>query len=465
MRHRMRTSTGSSAVALPLLAFAFAIASAAHAQTPPPPGANPAPAPAAVARDGKHYRVEFHPGALPEALAGRLADDALAAAESGWPLLDRRLGIRLKAPPVVHVFADGEEFRRAGVPQLVSRGEFASADAAAGFVRMTPALSTPLLGVAGLPWPTCCAVLRLAIRTSVAQQLPGVDPNDDWTVDLLVLATSEDTIDPLRKPGVDAGRDTRRCRWDSDWGRAQQLKSLVESNWPDTTREDRESSLAVLAEFLHVANQDASRLLLDAARRKYATRVEAQRTAGEAILGRDWKKRQERFAAFVAGLHPVWDERVPMIDLRGKRWLLASAFSDRIPLAHAYRTDPVPAGDYGVHCTVELITGESEFRLLLDSDRGEALMLRVLPDEVRLENWESGDRLTKLAQVDRRTEPGKPFALDADLVNGALRIGIDGHEVCSWRYGKRNMHRSWGLAAQDGVWVTDLRCSALPPKK
>jgi hypothetical protein len=453
---RMTNRTGTGCL------VAIAVAGACGAQAPAAP---PSPPSQVVARDGKHCRVEFHRGALPEALAGRLADDALAAAESGWPLLDRRLGIRCTVPPRLHVFADANEFQRAGESRLVSRGEFASADATAGFVRMAPAMSVPVLEVAGLPWPTCRAVLRQAVRTSVAQQLPGVDPNEDWTVALLVYSISEDTVDPARKPGVDAGRDDRRFQWGGEWGRKQQIKELVENCWPDTPIEERENALAVLAEFLHVANQGASRQLLDAAQRKYPMRVDAQRGAAEAVLGRDWKKSQERFTKFVGGLHPVWQEVVPMLDLRGKRWLLASEFGAKMRLAHAYRNDPVPAGNYGVHCVAELVTAESEFRLVLDSDGKSALLVRVLPEEVRIDAWEVPDKSPAVARAERQTPPGKPFAFDVDIGDGSLQVAIDGRQVCSWPYGKRDMHRGWGIAAQDGVWVTDFGCRALPQSK
>jgi hypothetical protein len=465
----MRKRTGSRKAALPLLLSAFAAAAAAGAQTPPSP-ADPAPAAAApvVARDGKHYRVEFHGGPMPESLAGRIADDALAAAESGWPLLDRRLGVKLKAPPVLHVFTDRAEYIRnckaAADARWVTRGECMNGEATAGFVQMTPALSTRLLAIAGLPWPTCCAVLRLAMRAAVAQQLPGVDPNEDWTVTLLTLSLSEETVAPGRKDGVDAERDTRRYSWAGACGREQKVKDLVENLWVGQRTDLRENGLAVLAEFLHVADQGASRRLLAMAKKHSPSRAEAQRKAAEAILGEDWGRNQDKWVKFVGGLHPVWEVPAPMFDLRGPRWLLASGTKQ--PLAHAYRMEDVPAGGYTVHCIVELAIEDTEFRVLLDTNPDKVLLVSIVPAGVHISDWETGDKLTEHAAAERAFAVRKAYALDIDDIDGCVRVGVDGQEVCTWKRTTAPAGHGWGIAADGAAWVSDLRCRALgPPKK
>src|SRR5262245_21874430 len=63
-----------------------------------------------VTRTGETFAITLHAGKLPETVASRLADEALAAAERVRPALDK-FTLRPAKKPVIHVHADEQPFR------------------------------------------------------------------------------------------------------------------------------------------------------------------------------------------------------------------------------------------------------------------------------------------------------------------------------------------------------------------
>src|SRR5262245_20198375 len=81
-----------------------------------------AAAQADVTRTGKTFVVTLHAGKLDEAIAAKLADDALAAAESLRPALDK-FSLRPARPPVVHVHVDEGPFRTLAAETMKVRAQ------------------------------------------------------------------------------------------------------------------------------------------------------------------------------------------------------------------------------------------------------------------------------------------------------------------------------------------------------
>ena len=122
----------------------------------------PAAAQADAVRTGKTFVVTLH--ALDAALANRLADDALSAAEALRPTLDK-WGIKAARPPMLHVYVDTKVFREVErkttkAPYLVE--EFCSVDGGEAHVLVAPALPVESLQLLGLPPSTVASLQRCA---------------------------------------------------------------------------------------------------------------------------------------------------------------------------------------------------------------------------------------------------------------------------------------------------------------
>jgi hypothetical protein len=426
--------------------------------------------PASVACAGKHFRVELHHDALPAELAGRLADEALKAAERAWPVLEKALAVRSTKPATIHLHTAEASFRaaekRSGRPFPTEA--FTVADGTESHVLLWPRLSPRVAGRVGLPSSTAYLVTFVAAEQVVAQQMQ--DDDGGWLQGVIAAGVTEAVTNPQREYGVDMEYDLNRFQVEG-WQRRSHtpaLRPMVLEEEPAKTREAWDGQTwkrALVAEQLASASPTWAAKLLARLRKRNAkaTPLGQRRVAVEAILGADWDASQQRFAKTCAAARPVWQQSSPMFARVGKRWLLVGA-EDRN--AVIYAVAPPPDGDHVIRGTFELepTADVVDLRLQLDWDGTDMLGVFLKPAGVSLDRWQGG-KWSSITAARAEIAFGRPFDVAIEVTYAELRVRIDGTQVLSWPCRHRGMHGSWSVANSDAIaWVEGLRIEPLGAK-
>lgn len=426
------------------------------------PSQTPLPADA-VQSQGKHFVVHLHPGELPEPLAARLAESALAAAERAWALAAKALSVRASPPLTLHVYAARDGYRaveqRLGPQARFRLDEFLDPASGDGHLPLRPDLDAAMLERLGLPQTTEQAVVRLAIAQLVRQQLPA-DSADPFLEQVVGMGLAEQLTNPARRCGVDAEFDTRRAY---DWedrraGTSIGLRDLIQCQGDDSRASwDRARDYrAVLAQFLASVDSGWARKLVAAARRRQpGADVDARLAAVAGLLGDDWLRSQQRFTRFRSELQPAWRQDAPMLDMRQPRWLLVGGLGPAAIAAVA----PPPAGDYEISGSFVLEPFDgSELRVQLDWN-GDNLIGALFDHEgVRLMHWDNrAGKWSALRSHDIAIASGRPRSFGVTVTADEVRVELDGTVLFGWPSEGRGMHGSWGLAGNGVVGLERLR--------
>ncbi|HEX5052659.1 MAG TPA: hypothetical protein VFZ65_12860 [Planctomycetota bacterium] len=440
-----------------LATLAVAFAGAAAAQEP-------------LVRTGEHFVVHFHTSKLPGALAARLADDALAAAESTWPAIDKLLGLRSLTPPVLHVYAEPEQFRaleqqhRAGLLPVESFALLGSAEA---HLLLWPQLSQKALEITGLPDTTRQAIMsRSAQLAAAAHSNAAIE--DPWLAEVFGYAVLEGLVNPKQEFGIEPAYDTRRMllHYDFEQRNPRELHgTILDFDEPKTPRESeaQEENKCIMAQMMAASGGTWAKKLLGSTAKKGSPRVVTRVDAVEKVLGTKWLRTESLFAKLCQKVKPVWRESAPMAALRGDR-LLVVGDPDRAAQFHALL--PPPDGAYAIRGRFEVKPcGEDSFRLQIDWDEKSMIGCWFGVGRVRVERWNIGGDWEQLAEGKAPILAGVPFE-GAVEVGDTVRVLVDGHEYCAWERGDRKMHGLWSFGVNDCVtFVEKLRIEPLHAAK
>ncbi|HZN39745.1 MAG TPA: hypothetical protein VFD82_13130 [Planctomycetota bacterium] len=423
-----------------------------------------------VTRTGKTFAVTLHPGKLPETVAGRLADEALAAAERVRPALDR-LTLRPPKKPVIHVYADERPFRAlaAETTKLAFPVEgFVQVAAGCAHVLLWPCLEAGDYALVGLPPDTEYQVMLQAVQFAVFQRHAWVK-SDPWRADVVAHGIVDEILNPDTATGVDPMFDNRRYWYAVQFakGMAPKLRDELELTDAPADRgsfDARTEAMGLVAQTLAAAGSGAVGRLLLMPDEKLPC-IAAQRAAAvESILGGDWKRIEERFTKILSSLRPRWEVSSPAVAWRAGRLLFVGPAGTESG-ATLTAIEPPPSGAYAIRATCELVPGRTkELRVQLDWDESSLLACFVQDEEFWVARWDNGGTTwEKLLVAKSPVVAGRPFALSIE-VDAKLRVVVDDKQVLEFDYGQRTMRGRWSIAKNLGpVWLTDLRCEPLAP--
>jgi hypothetical protein len=424
-----------------------------------------------VTRIGKTFTVTLHPGNLPQAVAARLADEALAAAERVRPALDQ-LTLCPAKKPVIHVYADESPFRElaAETTKLAFEVEgFVQMDAGCAHVLLWPCLEAGDYSLVGLPPDTEYQVMLQAVQFAVFKRHAWVR-DDPWRAGVVAHGIVDEVLNPQAASGVDSMFDDRRY-WYAALAKRNAPKLRDELDLTDapadrSSFDARTQAMGLVAQTLAVAGSGTIGKLLLMPDETLPS-IPAQRAAAvESILGKDWKGIEERFTKVLSSPHPQWEVSSPSVAYRAGRLLLIGPAGTENG-ATLTAIEPPPPGPYAIRATCELVPGRTkDLRVQLDWDEASVLACFLQDDEFWVARWENGGTTwQKILVVKSPVVAGRPFALSIE-VDTKLRVVVDDKQVFEFDYGERTMHGRWSIAKNLGpVWLTDLRCEPLAPQR
>lgn len=426
-----------------------------------------AQSPTTLRSEGKRFVIECVRGSLSADLAQLLTDDALAAVEAFWPVLDKAIPGRSGDAPTIVLHVGAASFREIAstasrLPYLV--GDFVIDDGSGGHVLCSPDAPTDVRLEAGLSPLTRERLLLTAARL-VALQRSEVARQDPWLTEVVAHGLLEEAVSPRRVGGVDPLYDFRRHRLLPDV-RAGTIPRL--STWLLDTAPRRNADQdaheraygAVVAEALAGANRTWVRKLLGKPTKRGS--VTAHRVAAfESILGKDPAKLEQRWRACCEALAPVWWGKGSV----GVRDAALYLMGGREESSYVGLTAELPESEYVVSARCRLApAGVPQLRLELDWDQQTLVGVIVEPRAVVLSSWSAQGGWTDLQTVAADVRAEQPFELRVEVAGG-LRVFVDGVELLH-RAMERSWRGSWKVSVNHSViWLEDLRLEALSADK
>jgi len=420
-------------------------------------------------RDGEHFTIHFHPGGLSPERVGRLADEALAAAESVWPTLVKLLPMPDHKAIPVHVYADVQEYRdmeKKCSPHKILVESFWHAAGPAAYVLLWPHVSPGGLDKIGLPSYTADGIAFQAARGAVAGATE-LARDDGWFAEVVAYHVLEANTNPAGTQGTNAGYDTRRG--DAYYFRRDKmpdLRTLIVEGTTPGNREDLDTQLATRAlvgQLLASSGATWLRKFLAKPRQGIATGSATRVAAVETVLGSTMAKADRRFAKLCAAQEPVWHVVKPDFVRVGDRWRLIGEGKEAATASMAPRP---PKGNFAIRTTVTMeAISKAEVRFQLDWDGKSLVAVSFFEGRVTLALADQQGKPTDISTVECPITLGKPFDVSLEVSDTDLRIVVDGKEAITWPYGERGMHGEWGISAGDTlVWIAGARVEPLRKK-
>jgi hypothetical protein len=422
-----------------------------------------------LTRAGPTFVVTLHPGKLDAEVAARLADEALAAAESTRPVLDK-LYQRPAKPPAIHVYAARQEYETAAKEPAWTfvRDMVCERENAVSHVLLQPALSKRVSAAIGLPDSTRndivvqAAMLAACDRSELARK-------DSRCAEIFAAGVLNATVFTDARDGVDPLRDARF------WYLAREartkprsLRSLCDMVYPVATRSEYDYVLqgnAAMAQLFASTGTGWAKKLLNAKVKDNELLVERRTTAVQAVLGADDKRNEERFAKLLTASAPRFRVLTPLVALRGGRILMAASTKEYARFGNAF---PPPSGPYAVRATVELVdTGANTLSFVLDTTQATFVEVMCRGNQIRVATRATTDADAEWQTFPAPIEVGKPFALSIE-VRDTIRVLVDSQQVADRPLAGRTMRNDWGVSILDGMaWIENPRCEPLdaPAKK
>ena len=426
------------------------------AQTPP------------LVRTGPHFVIHLHGVGWSDLLAARLADEALAAAESAWPQLEKLLGARGGKPATLHVYADEARIRALQQVAKAStcRDALVNLETQEAHLVMSPRLTSQVLEMIGLPEPTAHELIRCAAMLVAAQSSPAA-VTDRWLAELFAWGLLEDMLNAKHEFGIDPAYDTRRqpLLRKLDAREPLVLQSTILDFEVPTTRaaaEEDDGHMCLLARTMAAANKDWAKKLLAKPPKKTTVRAEIRHAAVERVFGADWIKTEGLFTKLHQHAKPRWQLMFPMAVTRHGRLLCAGAPSESMQFQAVQLP---PKGDYAIRGTFEIKPGaDNAFRIQVDWDQKSMIGCFFGVGKWSLERWQVGTDWEKLDDGQAPIQAGVAFEAAVD-VGKNLRLLVNGQEIAAWDYGMRGMHGRWSVGVNDCVvWIDKLRLEAAGKK-
>ena len=422
-----------------------------------------------LVRTGAHFAVHLHAAALPTPLAERLADQALAAAESVWTRCEQTIGAKAGQVAIVHLHGDEKAFRAAqrAAGGSTFRDAYVRLEGPEAHVLLWPTLSAAALEIVGLPDPTAHEVIRSA-AILVATRHSAAAVADPWLAEVFAWGVLEEMVNPQHRFGVDPAYDTRRQPLvrKLDARDALVLKGTILDFEVAPTREAAEEDdghQCLLARTMAAHHKDWAKRLLDKPSKKAGSRAEIRTAAVERALGNNWIKTDALFTKLHQQAQPLFQLTAPMAASRDGKLLCAGAPERSMQFQSVVLP---PAGDYAVRGRFTIQPcGDDAFRIQLDWNQKSMVGFFFAVGKWSIESWEVGGDWKTLASGKAPIHRNVPF--DAAVEVGKnVRMLVSGAEIAAWEPGDRTMRGRWSVGVNDCVvTIEGLRCEAtgVPP--
>jgi hypothetical protein len=422
---------------------------------------------APIEAKGKTFHLSFHPQQLSAELAQKLADAALAAAESVRPQLEK-WQLKPAKPQRIHLYADPEAFTAAHAKfstEPFVLDAFCRTAPAEAHVKLAFADQAMLTAI-GLPPSTAQALMLSAVRLLAFEAAP-IASKDPWRAGVVAYAAFE-TLTGAKAAG-DPGYDGRRALL------ALQVKNLEGDDKPPKLAE----WLAMFAPPGRIEDlaPDAGRMAIVgqlfastgdgwvkkwlAEPPKNTARDAARRLAAESLVGKDWAKTEERWLKELKALKPAWRIEQPGVARAGDRWLMLGEGKEAAALTSVAAPPP---GHYAIKLRIELLPGfETGTSVFIDRNDKSRLVL-ALQKGVLLLNEYKGEEVQQKGRARAAMAVGKPFEIAIE-VRDQLRVLVDGEERLTAEIGTRDMRGEVTVVKFNGpLWIAGLRLESLAGK-
>lgn len=425
-----------------------------------------------LVRKGAHFEVHFHGSAIDSALANKIADQALAAAESGWPVASKLLKLRKVTAPAVHVYTDIEEFRKLEKQHTGGKlplESFASLGEQEAHILLWPVLMPEALKVIGLSDTTRQTIIRRGAQLIAAQRC-SLAIGDPWLGEVFAYGVLEKVTNPKHDNGVDPAYDTRRAllHHDLKHGNPREVRNtFLDFSAPTTRREYelQEEKKCLMAQVMAACNKSWAQKLLPAKKPKkkdkHKPAVVVRSAQVKKVLGKNWTKTESQFSKICNKVDPVWRVTGAMV-AADKDGLVMAGNSDHT--AALTGQEEAPDGNYAIHCTAKLHpSGEDSFRIQLDWDQKSMIGCFFGVGRVEIKRWSAEKNWELLAEGKAPINANVPF--EASVESGdKVRLLVNGDSFLEWDRGSRDMHGIWSVAINDCVaWLGKLRIEPLAP--
>lgn len=409
---------------------------------------------------GEHFVLEFNREGLPAALSDRLGAEALAAAESIWPILRKTIRPPNRAGATIHLYAPAATYvdvEKRHCTDKIKTGAFTRPEQHECHVLLFPRLSDAALERIGLPRTTHDNIMLHAARAVVAQYAE-TPAGDSWFAEVVAYQVLEETNNPRGLYGTDPAYDTRRFL---SWFWRQQPPKLADLAFDggEPTElirwEVEQGDRAMMGQFLAKTGGAgwAQKFL---GKQKDVGSKRPRRVAVEAVVGPNLDKAEKKFAEFGKALKPKWRlQRGEFLQIDGK-WLLVG---DGRSAATVTTAQMPPEGDYAIRGTFRMEQISQPVKLVFQVDYdGQTLLSVTLADGVFiLARKEKDDTVTELQRGAAAIEAGRTFAFSIEVVGTTMRIVLDGKELLSWACEDRKMRGQWSVSSGDTLtWVDSL---------
>ncbi|MBK8098338.1 MAG: hypothetical protein IPK26_14605 [Planctomycetes bacterium] len=430
-----------------------------------------------VARDTA-FVVHLHRGDLDAKVGKRLAAEALSVLSPLVSIAPALLGkgatAKGRPPCELHLWRHVADYEAA--EQKLTGGKFrrnlafTTWEAPQSHVVLQPVVPGAIVAATGLPQLTRRLLLHEVGHQLVYRALPNYRFHPFWLGEGAATWLEDEAL----RAGKAVGTALAEPHDARELGRVQALivagklptlremvagKALDEIDWHDAY-----AATAVSFRWLY---ERRSRAIVDTLRKIGAMPGNArlpERIADElrqAFGAEEWQKLDAAFVAWAQPQRPEWDEVFRMLDTHARPWVQI-AFPDTNAIA--WRSAAAPG--CGVRTVVELL-GEAgaQANLLLDRQAAGfvSVALRAGGGVTVLRYRKGEDPWPSFGHAEVEVVAGRRYELRATVVDGQLRIDLDGKTVVATTVDGHAFTGPWGIGVQAGAAALWHEVEELPP--
>lgn len=404
-----------------------------------------------VRRSGSKFELVLHPGDLPADLAGRLADEALAAVEAVLPVLSSWQVAPTKKV-TVHLYGAEPAFRKIEGSAAYQRPYFVDG-AGVAHVPLRPQATEQALQRIGLP-TLAQDMLVVAAGAAAAQQRFPLAAEEPWLAGVVGFGTLEQLRNSDNSFGFDPGFDTRRSIHAdprNKWTLAQWTATEAPLN--QGIYDASLGAQCLIAQLGRASGKGWVKKLLGPKQGKNP--VKARELAFAALLG-EQKQREQKWSQLLAQLEPDFRVRYGSVGRTQGRLLLVGA-------SQMTWLRPSPEAPYVLRGRCELGGGRhgelqgGVWFARADTANGEERLFVVFLSVGRVcLSKLQGDGIHPVRDAEAEIAIGVPFEYSIH-VDATLRVSIDGKRVLEVP-GLTQLAGSWGVGSEGApVWFESPR--------
>jgi len=421
-----------------------------------------------VERVGDKVVVRLYGDELLPELRARLADEALAVAESALPVTYKLLASQRSDAVKVHVHFDEAPFREVEAKQArvgYAREQFVVAGNVEAHVLVRPRWKNGVLAALGLSAVTKDTIVLQVAGMVVRQRQPAAE-RDPWLAEIAAFAVLEQLRNPGGKVDVDVAYDARRSP--ARWMVANQ-RALGFREWcamPDANSlaelAEQQARQAMIAQLLTAKSSGWARRVLGRAPKSSEPMLVGRRAALELVLGKDWGRAEEQLAKLLRGELPTWALETEAAEWRQGGLLVAG---DAMMRAGVKLVAEPPAGGYAVSGTVTVSEG-CDLRWEFAYDETFVAALLFYEGQLSLQHYDvKARKWSTLANRKAPIEPGKPVAYRIEF-RDTLRVMIGDQEALTAPLKGWDVHRPLKVCSNSGYAILqETRLEPLPGGK